>query len=97
MTEFASNNYCFPTYADSLATKSLCSATKIVDNTMNQLLRQHLANIFRGRIEYEYIVYEVRSTEQTIQFIFDETEKGICFIIYRITETKFANHKLLNH
>ena len=38
-----------------------------------------------------YIVYEVRSTEWTIQFIFDETEKDICFIRWRITETKIAN------
>ena len=38
-----------------------------------------------------YIVYEVRSTEYTIQLIFVETEKDICFIICRITETKIAN------
>ena len=33
----------------------------------------YLANIFQGRIEYELI--------NGIQFIFDETEKDICFMI----------------
>ena len=28
-----------------------------------------------------YIVHEVQSTEKTVEFIFDETEKDICFII----------------
>ena len=32
-----------------------------------------------------------------IQFIFDKTEKDICFIIQRITETKIANQKLSNN
>ena len=43
------------------------------------------------------MVYELGSTEQIIQFIFDEIEKDIRFIIQKITETKIANQKLLNY
>ena len=48
----------------------------------------NLANIFWGRIEYE-LIYSALS--KLFQFIFDETEKDICIIIWRITETKIAN------
>ena len=40
------------------------------------------------------MVYEVGSTEYTIQFIFDETEKDISFIIFQEETHSLAYHQI---
>ena len=78
-------------------------ALKIVHNsqraqTMNLKLDKvsYLANIFQGRIEYELI-----HSPRGAKFIFDETEKDICFIRCFKPKTTFFAHlrdlRLGNH
>ena len=51
----------------------------------------------KGRRVFERYKRAVLDKSEFIYHIFDETEKDICFIRWRITETKIANKKLLNH